>query len=131
MIEKTNINKKAKPNLKFLRDKDRQKVTGIFDYKERPGQTLKFRLRIWKEDPVEFWEFVDGQTYTIPLGVARHLNKNGIKTAHKFVADRSGLPRTKVSKKIRRFGFQSLEFMDPADFSTADSDLITIENVII
>ena len=65
--------KKAKPSLKYLRDKDREKVTGIFNYKEMPNGILRFSCKFHKDDQIERFEFVDGETYTIPLGVLEYL----------------------------------------------------------
>ena len=65
-----------KHSLKYLRDKDREKVKGIFRYHEVPGGNFSFSYRAYKEDQVENFSLNDGEVYTIPLGVARHLNKN-------------------------------------------------------
>ncbi len=55
----------------------------------------------------------------LPLGVARHLNQNGWYPEHSFQVDENGNSIAKVSKKIHRFGFQSLEFTDIQDLSPA------------
>jgi len=118
-----------KPNLKYQRDKDREKVKGIFRYYEVPGGAMSFVFKAYKEDPVEKYEFLDGEVYTIPLGVAKHLNKNGWYPEHQYLVDEAGKPSAKVGKKIRRFGFQSLEFIDIDEFATADKEIVTVENI--
>src|SRR5882757_10396624 len=75
---------KPKPNLKFLRDRDRQIVKGIFRFYEVPGGILQFSIRLWKEDQVENYTLKDGDVYELPLGVARHLNKNCWYPVHSF-----------------------------------------------
>ena len=121
--------KKPKKNLKYQRDKDREPVKGIFNFHEVPGGTMKFRIKLYKEDDVELFELRDGETYTLPLGVAKHLNKHGWYPVHAHAVDAGGKSIYKIGQKKRRFGFQSLEFIDPEDFSTVDPGIITVENV--
>jgi len=126
----TTVAKKTpKQNLKFMRDRDREKVKGIFNFYEVPGGTLKFPFKIYKWDDVERYELTDGETYTLPLGVAKHLNKNGSYPVHAHAVDAAGKPTYKIGQKKRRFGFQSLEFIDPDDFDSVDSGIITVENI--
>jgi hypothetical protein len=118
-----------KKNLRYMRDKDREPVKGIFKFYEVPGGALKFPFRAYKEDPVEFYELTDGQVYTIPLGVARHLNKSGWYPIHAYEQDETGKPVARVGQKVRRYGFQSLEFVDVDDL-TEQPGIITVERVI-
>jgi len=120
---------KKKPNLKYQRDKDREKVKGIFKFYEVPGGELSFVYKAYKEDPVEKYTLVDGQIYTLPLGVAKHLNKNGCYPVHSYLKDEAGRVSTKIGQKVRRFGFQSLEFVDVDELSTAPSQIVTVENI--
>ena len=120
---------KKTPNLKYQRDKDREPVKGIFKYYEVPGGTVNFVYRKYKEDPVEHFTLVDGQVYTLPLGVAKHLNKNGWYPIHKYALDENGKPTMKIGQKVRRIGFQSLEFVDIDDLSEEGSGLVTVEKV--
>ena len=119
--------KDMKGYLKYMRDKDRQMVRGIFRFYEVPGGFMSFVYSAYKEDDIERYDMYDGQIYTVPLGVARHLNKNGWYPEHAFITDETGKPIAKVGKKIRRFGFQSLEFTDESDFFQAD--VVTINRV--
>lgn len=128
--------KKDKPNLRYLRDKSRVLVKGIFRFYEVTNGRMEFIYKEFKEDEVERYEMYDGQMYTVPLGVARHLNKNGWYPEYSFIPGEKGLMGAyspdgqimKVGKKVRRFGFQSLDFMDSDDLGTAQ-DIITVENV--
>jgi hypothetical protein len=117
-------------NLEYMRDKDREKVKGIFRYYEVPGGSMGFVIKAYKKDPVEKYELVDGQTYEIPLGVAKHLNKNGSYPVHAHSMDEGGKPSIRIGKKVRRFGFQSLEFIDIDEFSTeAQNQILTVEKI--
>lgn len=120
---------KKKPNLKYQRDKDREKVKGIFRFYECPGAQLSFPYKAYKEDQVEKFTLVDGNIYTLPLGVAKHLNKNGFYPVHEYMQDESGKVSMIVGKKVRRFGFQSLEFVDVDELSTEPSQIVTVEKI--
>jgi len=115
---------KSKPSLRYQRDKDREKVKGIFRFYEVPGGSMSFVFKQYKEDPVERYDLVDGKIYTLPLGVAKHLNKNGSYPVHAYTVKEDGKPSQHIGKKVRRFGFQSLEFMDVEDLSTVDAPII-------
>ena len=124
------VDKKPKPNLKYLRDKDREMVKGIFIFHEVPGGSMSFVYRAYKEDDVERYDLVDGQPYTIPLGVARHLNKNCWYPIHSYSKGEDGLPAQKIGQKVRRCSFRSLEFVDIDDLTpVGDSGIVTVENV--
>lgn len=112
--------KKPSKSIKAQREKDQTKVRGIFRFYEVPGGKLSFSFKQYKEDGVKKYELIDNQTYELPLGVARHLNKNGWYPEHHFMTDEQGIPKKTFKKKIHRFGFQSLEFIDEEDL-TQDS----------
>ncbi len=116
-----------KKNLRYMRDKDREMVKGIFRFYEVPGGSMSFVFKEYKEDPVERFDLADGQVYTIPLGVAKHLNKRGNYPVYEHVPGEQGmktgglnsgmggggpLAGMKIARKVQRFGFQSLEFVD-------------------
>lgn len=136
----TQVSKKEvspKKNLKYQRDKDRELVKGIFKFYEVPGGAMGFNYREYKEDPIERYDMIDGEVYSIPLGVARHLNKNGWYPEYEFVpgdpsmrnVNFSGGHTQKITKKVRRFGFQSLEFVDIDDMPHSPSSVVTVESV--
>lgn len=109
--------KDTKPNFKYLRDKDREMVSGIFRFHEVPGGTMSFVFKGHAGDPVERFDMVDGQVYNVPLGVARHLNKNLWYPQHAYSVDENGKPIAKITQKIRRCSFQSLQFVDTDDIT--------------
>jgi hypothetical protein len=117
-----------KKNLKWHRDKDREIVRGMFKFYEVPGGQMSFVYRAYKEDQTERYDLVDGEVYSLPLGVARHLNKNGWYPVHAYTQDDAGNPSMKIGKKKRRFGFQSLEFVDIEDLEEeGNSGILTVE----
>lgn len=136
-----------KLNLKYMRDKDREKVTGVFRYYEVPGGVMEFVYREYKEDPVEKYRMFDGEVYTIPRGVMRHLNKNGWYPEYEhYQTDRGGLTQLgkygpmvaginpdvphigmRVGKKVKRFAFESMEFLELDDVPQAQR-IITVEH---
>lgn len=129
-----------KPNLKYHRDRDREPVKGKFIFHECPGGTMSFSFRAYKEDPVERYDLVDGQIYTIPLGVAKHLNKNCWYPEYAYLQGETTNNNPtqggysmdgrvmKMSKKVRRVSFQSLEFIDETDL-TPSVDFVSVEYV--
>lgn len=142
MAEKTTVPEKSptisalqskkealKAQLRYQRDKDRELVKGIFKFYEVEGGGMSFVYREYKEDPVERFDFVDGQIYTIPLGVAKHLNKRGWYPVHAFQTNENGVPTMKIGQKVRRFGFNSLEFVDIDDLTPVGGPLVTVEHI--
>jgi len=116
---------------KFAKERDakRKKVKGIFHFHEVPNGYMEFVFREFKGDPIKKYKFFDGQVYEIPLGVAQHLNKNGWYPVHKHAFDENDRPSVKIGKKIRRFSFQSLDFVDTKEFDVP-ADLITVEKIV-
>lgn len=110
------------------RKRDRTPVKGIFKYHEVPNGVLRFSYKAYEGDPVENFEFYDGRIYTIPLGVAKHLNKNGFYPHYQYQFDKYGIPIQCIEKKIRRFNFNSLEFM-PEDDAGNNPDLLTVKQI--
>lgn len=117
-----------KARLKAMRDKDREKVKGIFRFYELPGGTLEFVFNKYKDDPVEKYKLTDGHICEIPLGVAKHLNKNGAYPVHQYRVEEDGKSSIMVGKKVRRFGFQSLDFIDESDFEIQSNIIISPDN---
>jgi hypothetical protein len=121
----------VKPNLKYQRDKDREMVRGKFIFHEVPGGSMSFPFKAYKEDPVETFTLFDGQVYSIPLGVAKHLNKNCWYPIHAFAVDENGHKVMKIGQKVRRCSFQSLEFVDTEDLTPVGSgDIVTVEHAL-
>lgn len=123
---KLNFEKKEKVNLNKQRDIDREKVRGIFRFHEVPGGVMDFVYKAYRGDEVERFTMHDGEIYTIPLGVAKHLNKNLSYPVHSYAQDENGKSIVKIGQRVKRCSFQSLEFMDIEDLSDGPS-LITVE----
>lgn len=124
--EAPTIKKDRSKDLEYQRQRDREMVRGIFRFYEVPGGSISFNYRCYKLDPVERFDMVDGQIYTVPLGVAKHLNKNCAYPIHTYMTDSEGNPIAKVGQKVRRVGFQSLEFVDVEEL-TGVSQIVTVE----
>jgi hypothetical protein len=120
--------KKTKPNLNYLRDKDREKVRGRFHFNEVPGGTLNFVFRGYPGDPIESYSLEDGSLYTLPLGVAKHLNNDCWYPVHKYMTDDQGKPSIRLGQKVRRCSFESLEFVDINELQP-EKDLVTVETL--
>lgn len=121
-------NKPNKLTLKAMRDRDREPVKGVFKYHENPGGILKFSIKLYKEDKVETYELVDGGIYTLPRGIATHLNKNTYYPEYehdRIAKEASGIPELKVKRKIYRMGFYPLDFVDVGE-QEQQSNLITV-----
>lgn len=132
MMTTEKTTKPKKPNLKYERDKDREMVRGIFRFHEVPGGTMSFVFKKYKEDKVESYTLTDGSVYSLPLGVAKHLNKNCWYPIHQDCRDENGKPSVRVGHKVRRASFQSLEFVDVDDVDpvgTPETDLVTVEYI--
>ena len=129
MVVKIEKKDDKKNNLKQQRDKDRENVKGIFRFYEVPGGSMSFVFKKYKEDPTERFDLIDGQVYTLPLGVAKHLNKNGWYPIHSYQMDEEGKHTMKVGQKVRRFGFQSLEFIDIDELSQVGTPIVTVEKI--
>lgn len=127
----TTTTEKPKVNHRYNRDKDREMVRGKFIFHEVPGGRMAFSTRFYKEDPVENWDFKDGEIYTIPLGVAKHLNKNIWYPEYEYISSEESHNIQRVGKKVRRCSFQSLEFVDIEDLTPVGTPtLYTVENVV-
>jgi hypothetical protein len=121
VTHKTTDAKKLPPNLQWLRDRDREMVRGMFQFHEVPGGELKFNYKAYKGDKVERYELVDGQIYSLPRGVAIHINKNVAYPEYEHIKNEGAAMGSfmgaapismRISRKTKRCSFQSLEFMD-------------------
>ena len=116
-------------SLKYQRDKDRQLVKGIFRFYEVPGGSMSFNFKKYKEDKVERYDLVDGEIYTLPLGVAKHLTKNGNYPVHRHMKDDTGKISMRIGQKVNRFGFESLEFMDIDDLPNKADEIVLVDEI--
>lgn len=133
----TEATDKVAQAIKYQHDKDREPVKGIFKYYEVPGGCLEFNYRAYKQDPIEFFSLIDGQVYTLPLGIAKHLNKSGWYPEYEYYKSDQTTTRAfspeghvmRVAHKVRRYGFQSLEFVDIDDLSEVGKGIVEVTAV--
>jgi hypothetical protein len=135
LTHKTTDAKKLPPNLQYLRDRDREKVRGMFKFHEVPGGSMSFVFKAYKGEKVERYDLLDGEIYSLPRGVAIHLNKNLSYPEYEHVKSEGaalGLfnhnapASMRIAKKTQRCSFQSLEFMD-IEGMEEPSKLYTVE----
>jgi len=109
-----------------LRDKDAELVTGKFKYHESRGGTFEIYFKIHAGDEITKYELKDGQVYSIPKGLAKHLRNNCWYPIHSFTKDENGHPVQAIGEKVKRCDFESLEFLE-LDLQQ-DRPLITVHN---
>ena len=71
-----------------------------------------------------FRSYVDGQIYTIPMMIAKHLNRNCNYPVYKHTKDESGALIPSIGERVQRFGFQSLEFLPELDIVVESPSII-------
>ena len=131
----------AAKSLSKQQEKDREPVRGRFRFFEVQGGTMSFSYRCYKGEDVVRYDLVDGEIYTIPYGVARHLNKNCWYPEYGYINPSNPNDRTQMgvnpyanqgmrtARKIQRMGFESLEFVDLEDVAPMASPIITVESL--
>lgn len=75
-VATNNDNKALKEKIEMQKSHDNVKITGRFMNRRAPGQMVKLPYIKYADDPVKWYEFVDGATYTIPRGFADQLNEH-------------------------------------------------------
>lgn len=111
-IKPKNVRKLSTEELRKIREKDNKVVKGVFRCFEPRGGSITFVFKKHKGDSVLKYTMVDGETYDIPLMVAKHLNQGCSYPIHSHVLDANGNPSVEVGKKVQRCSFESLEFQD-------------------
>lgn len=131
-------------HIQRMRDRDNEKVTGIFtNYENRASNgglgMVQFSYKAYPQDSNEIYELYDGERYTIPRGVARHLNTNcfyreyqHLPGEHGTAGIRGGAPdgrlntrSMQMSRKVHRYAFNNVEFMDD-DIDMVPSNLVEV-----
>lgn len=105
-----NTRKLTQDELRKQREKDHKMVKGVFRCYEPRGGSFTFSFKKYKGDQILKYTMVDGQTYDVPLMVAKHLNQNCWYPRHSFIMDLNGNPTVDQGKKVKRCSFESLEF---------------------
>lgn len=121
------------------KERDSELIWGIFKNLERPGADVSFDYNRYGE--AKSYTLIDGEKYCLPRGVIKHITNNcyvkeelalpKIKMGDREVIDSTNFggtsknkqPQQRAFKKVHRFSFQSLEFMDE-DFSSSDIAMI-------
>lgn len=124
IVSKEDSRAEIEKNLKLMYETDKQMVRGIFKYYEVPGGFLDFVYKKYKWDKLEKYSFRDNEIYTIPLGVAKHINTNIKYPVHEYQTDENGKSIAVVGRKVSRAGFQSLEFQDFTDMNASKEILV-------
>lgn len=96
--------------MEAMRKKDNQMVKGVFRCFEPRGGNMTFSFKKYAGDDVQQYNMTDGETYDVPLMVAKHLNNNCWYPKHTYVLDADGKSSVEVGKKVHRCTFESLEF---------------------
>lgn len=114
-------------------EKDHEMVSGVFRNLEHKGGTLNFRFKKYKQDNYDEYSLVDGQRYTLPRMVVKHLNNNVHYMKYSRVKD--GVPgsliaaanndgRIKTNDKMHAIEKdRRCEFI-PVDFNQDNTDLM-------
>jgi hypothetical protein len=100
-INKTPVNTDSIESLTKATDRA---VVGTFVNIECPGQPAKICCKYYKEQEFYSKTFEDGQKYTVPLSVARHINERCFYEPHTYLQDEKGNP-LKSGKKLPRYKF--------------------------
>jgi len=96
--------------LKKQKEEDHKMVKGVFRCYEPRGGSFTFCFKKHKGDQNLKYTMADGETYDIPLMVAKHLNQNCWYPRHTHVLDAAGNPIVDNNTKVKRCSFESLEF---------------------
>lgn len=95
------------------RDEDSRLVTGTFYNRESKNAIAKFPYKKYKEDSYVIYEFENGRTYTIPVGVANHINKGTQVKERDYAVGPDGSKKlyTVIRSLRNRFEFVSTQFI--------------------
>lgn len=93
-----------KDSIEAMTKETDKNVVGTFVNIETPGQPAKICCRYYKGQEFFNQVFEDGEKYTIPLSVARHINERCFYEPHSYILDDEGNP-IKGTKKQPRYKF--------------------------
>ncbi|MFQ5685090.1 MAG: hypothetical protein ACE5GV_00370 [Candidatus Scalindua sp.] len=102
--------KKASELVEKARKEDSKIVKGVFKNHESPGGDAIFSIRLYKGDPIRTYNLVDGETYDLPLGVAKHINNQCRYKKHKWLVDKNGNKMMGADNPIERYSFTSTDY---------------------
>lgn len=110
-IRSAEMKKKASDMIEAAKKEDAKLVKGLFKNLISEGGDASFAYRAYKGDPIRVYTLVDGETYTIPLGVAKHINNQCQYQKSKYLLDKEGEPMVGLGKPTQRYQFISTDFM--------------------
>ena len=95
------VNKRAVniDSIEAMCKEDDRMVTGTFIHVEYPGQSKYIACKYYKGQEYFKQDMMDGESYTIPLSVARHINERCYRETHAGLLDSNGNP-LKTSKRM-------------------------------
>lgn len=116
----------GKERLQKLMAEESRLVRGVFKSYECPGASATISVRKYPGQHTQTYTFIDGREYEIPLWVARHLNgidasaselkgkinSCGVPVHSHHIDARTGMSSIEVGTIRRRYGFQSMDFME-------------------
>jgi len=112
--KKTKLNaearKKASEMIENARKEDSKLVKGMFKNLEVKGGDANFPYRKYRGEPLRLYNFQDGETYEIPLGLAKHINNNCKRKRRTHVLDINGRRTEAPGKHEQRYEFVSTDF---------------------
>lgn len=131
--------------IRKMRDRDAEMVTGIFKNLENPAVnggrgSVIFSYKFYPGEENTVYELYDGERYTIPRGVARHLNNNCFYREYQHLKGefgdtgtrmaistdgRASTQQMQMARKVHRYAFHSLEYMDD-DADMYPSNLVEV-----
>lgn len=128
-----------KKEMERRRSRDAELVVVKFKNLETPGGVLRFSYKRYAQDPIERYEFFDGEVYQIPRGVRDHLAKGcysliyqplqGFGESKFNVQGGAGNMYSKgamqASKKNYRFQMLGLDYMDE-DLDLPEKEVIQV-----
>jgi len=97
------------------RERDLEKIRGVFHYHEQQGGTLSFDVKKYRQDKLTKYTLVDGQVYTLPRMIVNHLKNNCYYPIHSHYKTEDNSHSYRVTDKIHRTGFEGLDFSETTD----------------
>lgn len=122
-------------NMEYYRNKDNKIVRGVFHHLEVTGGSTTFDYIKYKGDTLKTYKFEDGKIYSIPLGVAKHLNSCGYNEyealSSEMVKGATAEVPMRVVRKKPRFRFQNLDFLDIDEITDLDGNekVVLVESI--
>jgi len=119
-VENIDPRERQAQRLEADRIKNNKMVRGKFTFHEVPGGKVTMPYRRHKKDGIKWYTFEDGKIYTIPLGLAKHLNEGCRYPVHSHKVEANWMPGVNrpevvVGKFVDRMSFVSLDFIDASD----------------